>query len=151
MDAKLSQAIQLFNTGQKQEALTLFTEIVNGDPANSTAWYGIALCQSEREKTIDYLKKTISLDPNNEKAKHMLNRLVGSKNPDSTETASAIPPKQILPSPNIWLPYLLIVMLAVVVVWLFFRMDKQEKQLEIASSQIRTLDSQVQSANSQIR
>lgn len=78
MDEKLSQAINLFNAGQKKEALKLLTEILDKDPSNSHAWYGLALCSSDEKKKVEFLKLSLKYDPMNFKAKDLLTKIVGT-------------------------------------------------------------------------
>jgi len=87
MDEQLSQAISLFNSGKKHEAQVLLTKILENDPSNSKAWYGMALCQKENDKVIYCLEKTIALDTTNEKAKQLLRKVQARsiEKPGSTE------------------------------------------------------------------
>ena len=87
MDEQLSQAISLFNSGKKHEAQVLLTKILENDPSNSKAWYGMALCQKENDKVIYCLEKTVALDTTNEKAKQLLRKVQARsiEKPGSTE------------------------------------------------------------------
>jgi Tfp pilus assembly protein PilF len=75
MNADLSMAINLFNSGNKIEAKALLEKIVKDDPQNSTAWYGLALCQNRLDQAINLLEKSVLLDPTNEKANQVLVKL----------------------------------------------------------------------------
>lgn len=80
MEENLKEAIALYKKGEKVQASKLLSEIVQRDPNNATAWYGLALCLTDTDKRIYCLQKTIALDPSNQKAKQLLDKLQSSKN-----------------------------------------------------------------------
>lgn len=96
MDERLSKAISLYNTGKKQEAELILVNLLKTDPTNGLAWYGLALCQKNKERVIFCLQKSISLDPSNEKAKALLSKLTESNTMNvefSNESKSFTEPK----------------------------------------------------------
>lgn len=151
MDGKLTQAIGLFNSGKKREAAIILEEIVRNDPKNSIAWYGLALCQTEKEKTIEYLKKATSFDPDNEKARKLLEKIDSSNAQENKSTVNRIDTPKNSKRSTTWIPYVLILLLSLVIAWLFIRLDKQEKKLNEAADQITSLESNINSINSQIK
>lgn len=75
MDEKLNEAISLYKQGNKIQAAKLLSEVVQQDPNNSTAWYGLALCLNETDKKIYCLKRVLELDSSNQKAQQLLEKL----------------------------------------------------------------------------
>ena len=80
MNEKLQEAVSLFNKGDKSQASKLLMEIVQKNPLNTVAWYGLALCVDELEKKVYCLKRVLILDPSNKKAQQMLDKLQVNKN-----------------------------------------------------------------------
>ena len=51
----LQQAGLLYKTGNKTEAQKLLLKIVQKEPANARAWYGLSLCEEDAQKKKEYL------------------------------------------------------------------------------------------------
>ncbi len=90
MDEKLSQAINLFNAGKKQDALKLLTDILKNDPSNSHAWYGMALCHEDIEKKKYCLNRVLALDPSNTKARQLLDDLIIFDTPENPKVTTQV-------------------------------------------------------------
>lgn len=90
MDKKLQEAISLYNKGEKAQASKLLGEIVQQNPNNSLAWYGLALCLTDMDKKIYCLQRTLSLDSSNQKAWQLLEKLQSMENPQGHNQPSKV-------------------------------------------------------------
>jgi len=90
MNVKLSQAIKLFNAGQKQEALKLLSEVLKNDPSNIQAWYGMALCHEDIEKKKYCLNRVLALNPTHTKARQLLDNLIIFDTSDNPKLATQV-------------------------------------------------------------
>lgn len=93
MEKDLSNAIALFNSGKSQEAKVILEKIIQQDPTNGTAWYGLALCLSEPDKVIYCLNRAISINPHDDKAKQLLQNVQNQKSSINKEKNDL--PKQV--------------------------------------------------------
>lgn len=88
MSEKLKEAASLYNKGDKPQALKILAELVNQEPNNLDAWYGLALCLDDHDKKVYCLKRVLNLDPMHKKAQQSLEKLlVKEKSPTYTRTA----------------------------------------------------------------
>ncbi len=71
----LQQAYRLIRDGSREEAARLLVPIVRTDPSNADAWWLLANALDNPEQQRRALKRTLSLRPNDERARQMLNRL----------------------------------------------------------------------------
>ena len=53
------QGVVLFNSGDKEKARNVLMKVVNQEPEDADAWYGLALCESNKEMRIFCLKRAI--------------------------------------------------------------------------------------------
>jgi len=74
MNDTLRESFELFNKGEKQQAAKLLGALVIQEPNNVSAWYGLALCLDETEKTIYCLQRVLSIDPNHTKARQAIEK-----------------------------------------------------------------------------
>ena len=74
-DDVLQQAAELFKKGDKEQASKLLSELVNKEPRNASAWYGLAICLNETEQKRYCLQRVLEINPDNAKAKQMLEGL----------------------------------------------------------------------------
>jgi tetratricopeptide (TPR) repeat protein len=65
---KLSQAVQLIKSGNKQAALPLLKEVVQADPNNENAWLWLYSCVEIIEQKKYCLQQAIRINPSNENA-----------------------------------------------------------------------------------
>jgi hypothetical protein len=79
MNTKLEEASSLYKIGDKSQAAKLLAEIVQADPNNSIAWYGLALCIDDVDKKIFCLRRVRGLDPSNRTAQQILEDLETKK------------------------------------------------------------------------
>lgn len=92
MNEKLQEAADLYKKGNKSQALKLLTEIVQQEPNNSSAWYGMALCLDDLDKKIYCLERVLGIDPTHKRAKQILEKLqVNGKSPNYNKTTGIQP------------------------------------------------------------
>lgn len=75
-----SLARALFNSGQTEEAKKQFQIMVDADPSNDYAYFGLALCQAktgERRAAAGHLKIAVAMRPDSEIYRTALNVLGG--------------------------------------------------------------------------
>lgn len=131
---KFEQAISYFKAGNKKQASELLLEIVDVEPINVDAWFGLALCTDDLEKKKYFLKKVLEIKPLHSKASQLLEEI------NSTSTAKTPDPikKQNFPLFKV-ITSILIGVLVLCVAWLFSKVYILEKtltqtQTELAST-----------------
>jgi hypothetical protein len=72
---KLSYAIQLAKTGNKDKALPVLKEIVRTDPDNETAWLWLHACVNQNEQKVYCLQQALRINPYNQGAQRALEKL----------------------------------------------------------------------------
>lgn len=77
----MQQALNCYKSGDKQKAADLLKELVSQEPNNADAWYGLALCADTSSSKIDFFRKVLVINPNHEKAKQALDKLISPSNP----------------------------------------------------------------------
>jgi len=75
LNNKLLQAFELYNKGDKQQAAKLLGALVQKEPNNASAWYGLALCLNETDRKKYCLQKVLSLEPTHPKAIQLIEKL----------------------------------------------------------------------------
>lgn len=91
---KLHQAIQLINSGNKQEALPLLKELVQANPINEKAWLWLSVCVDEVEQKKYCLRQALRINPTNNNANLALLKLENLKTSPSlkpVETQGLLP------------------------------------------------------------
>lgn len=81
MDEQLTKAIEYFNAGKKGQAARLFNQVIINDPRSSTAWWGLALCQSDPAQMKYCLQNVLNIDPMNKKARQLLDEIQSRSTP----------------------------------------------------------------------
>jgi hypothetical protein len=79
MNTKLEEASLLYKIGNKPQAAKLLAGIIQTEPNNSAAWYGLALCLDDVDKKTFCLKRVRGLDPSNRTAQQILEDLDSKK------------------------------------------------------------------------
>lgn len=74
-DNLMQEAVTLYKAGDKENAAKLLMQLVNTEPNNADAWYGLALCVDEAERKRYCLQKVLTLNSEHQKAKQTLERL----------------------------------------------------------------------------
>lgn len=76
MSEKLQeQAVDLYKRGERSKAAKLLKQLLQSEPKNTSAWYGLALCLDEPERKRYCLGKVLEIDPQHEKARTILMRM----------------------------------------------------------------------------
>jgi hypothetical protein len=88
----MQQAYDSFRAGDRKHAVDLLTQLIQEEPKNVEAWYGLAICVQDVNLKIKCLRKVLTLNPDHAKAQKGLEQLV----PPPPESASA----EEIPSPN---------------------------------------------------
>jgi hypothetical protein len=78
MSEKLREAVALIKEGDKPGAAKILSSIVQNDPDNANAWYGLSLCMDEPDKRKYCLQRVLNINPSHDKAKQTLERLSAS-------------------------------------------------------------------------
>jgi tetratricopeptide (TPR) repeat protein len=93
-DELLQQAIGLVQVGDKSGAIRILKEIVTKDPKNESAWLWLAASLDKTENKIRSLQKVLEINPNNQKAKQALDRLIPPE-PSLTDLVPNTSPKSV--------------------------------------------------------
>ena len=98
MDEKLKEAIAAVRMGDKELAQRQLTELLDEDPQQVQGWYLLSLLVDSPQKQAAYLSKTLTLNPNHEKAKEQLAALqeAGTLAPTTNVTEEASQPMDVL-------------------------------------------------------
>jgi len=84
-DDVFKQAADLYKQGDKEQACRLLSELVDIEPRNASAWYGLAVCLNDQDRKVDCLHKVLEINPEHQKAKQLLERLDTKVNPNFPE------------------------------------------------------------------
>lgn len=71
----LKQAENLLRSGNKGEAQKILIKIIQEEPANPNAWYGLSMCLDDADKKRDCLMRALRIKPDYKLAQAALNRL----------------------------------------------------------------------------
>lgn len=91
----LTKAIKLIKEGKKKEGGQILLEIVYIEPKNENAWLWLSSCFKDTEKKISCLNKVLAINPNNEKAKLVIediNKIINKIEPGKVELNQKISP-----------------------------------------------------------
>ena len=158
-EAYLKQAVEMFNSGDKQTSQRMLKEIVDQDPSCVDALYGLALCASTNDERGEYIHKILLIDPSHPKALRWQRKLhdqgkqdgTVKHTPDTETNAVSIKEEDLVgevpqkkwhfTSNYIYAPVL--VLIITFVTWQFFQIDHLKKSLTNAHSDIAYLKSSV--------
>jgi len=84
---KLRQAVQLIKTGNKQAAMPILKDIVQTEPNNEMAWLWLYSCVESILHKKHCLQKVLEINPNNQKAREVLEKLAMSTPAAQTQSA----------------------------------------------------------------
>jgi len=76
MNELLAEAYRYYQQGDKKKASILLSKVVEEQPNNINAWFGLALCVEQDEQKIYCLNRILLIDPQHEKARKMLKALL---------------------------------------------------------------------------
>lgn len=144
---KFQQAINLFKAGNKKQAGDLLLEVVNANPRNAEAWFGLALCTDDMKKKKYFLEKVIELNPQHSKASQLLEKFETAKPVESSNKVR----NQSFPIANA-ITSILIGVLVLCVAWLFYKVNILEKSLlqtqnDLAATQTELNNTQLELSN----
>lgn len=106
---KLENAIQNIKTGKKNEGLRQLVEIVKSEPKNEQAWLWLGMALPEPAQQADCLKRVLLINPENERAAAMLQKLESEgvevnapmpPEPEKEEVKKPAEPEPALPMPE---------------------------------------------------
>ncbi|MFZ5809542.1 MAG: tetratricopeptide repeat protein [Chloroflexota bacterium] len=87
MNDLLYEAYRYYQQGDKKKASSLLSKVVEEQPDNVSAWFGLALCVEQDEQKIYCLNRILLIDPQHEKARNMLKALI-ERSPHFEQTKS---------------------------------------------------------------
>ena len=155
----LHNAGELYKAGDKQGAAELLEQYLQKNPDDADAWYGLALCATDPVEQRTYLFKALESNPEHPKARQALDKLETNTEEKSEPAASStdsdiqesniedyedeLPETKRRPAVFPILTSLVVVVLIGAVIWLWYRLDKAEKSLIQAQSDIVSLNSTI--------
>jgi len=163
----LLQAVELYKAGDKEGAQKLLSQIVNLEPENIDAWYGLYLCATSNVERINLLEKCLAINPEHQKARKALDILQGKKKSGEIlyPISDPIKPSQIEndgiemdeeiespalkksgPSAN-WFFRPVIILMMLLMIWQFIRIDQLEKSLQTIAYELNTVGALARNAD----
>lgn len=161
----MKQAVDLFRAGNKQDAESVLKEIIDRDPSNVDAWYGLALCIDDISQKKYYLEKVITLKPDHPKAKELLKQFFNQSTEQKQETpiGGAQPQQKIVKQAAeldkkitrfswfAWLSGFSILILFGLVIFLQYSVWKLNTSLSQAEARIASLEGGLEMINTNLR
>ena len=95
-DRNLLDGILLYEAGKTLAAREIFVELTKTDPGNGSVWLWLATCTEDIEQKREYLKRALTINPNNRNAQLALIELDPSLKPNSRPES----PPQLTPAPT---------------------------------------------------
>ncbi len=84
---RLKEGVDALQRGDRAAARAILEEVVGADPQNETAWYYLAASQDDPGLRRTYLERVLIINPNNQRARDVLQKL------DESEAASQPAPQ----------------------------------------------------------
>lgn len=97
----LQNGITAFKSGKREDARKYLIAAVKENPKDENAWGWLYQVANNDNERIECLKKVTAINPNNEKAKQLLNQLLA---PPLTPTPAMTNPPPLAPSPAVAIP-----------------------------------------------
>ena len=123
MDDLLQQGISAYKAGKRDEARTIFMAVVKQSPDSEQAWGWMNnVCDTDKEH-IYCLNQLLHVNPNNEKAHHLLDQLLGSplySTPSNAQTSPSSGVKARSKNSSFTQTQLLVLLGLVVTIFLLF-------------------------------
>src|SRR5258708_569332 len=91
LNRRLSEAIAFIQSGNRAEAYTLLLSLSQEFPHVEQVWLWLASAADDPTERIEYLRRVLSINANNQKARIALSRLTGEVPAIPEEVASAAP------------------------------------------------------------
>ncbi len=96
---KLTQAIALIKTGDKQTAYPLMKELVQEEPQNEQVWLWMYVCVDRLEQKKYCLQKALEINPENKNARTALDKLVAVPPAASSVRSDGNVQQPVVPTP----------------------------------------------------
>ncbi len=97
----MQQAFKLYQAGNRKKAVDLLTQVIQQEPNNAEAWYGLAVCVQDANTKVKCLHKVLALKPEHVKAQQALEQLEPSAKAPP-ELQPALPPEPLAkPQPEL--------------------------------------------------
>lgn len=87
----LEQGISAFRAGDRERARELLLQAVELEPGNENAWYYLAAAETDPERREIYLRRVLEINPANQRAADVLNRLRARHEEAETDTPAHSP------------------------------------------------------------
>ncbi len=71
----LKKAVDLYKSGDRQQAKETLLKLIKNEPRNARAWYGLAVLMDEIDQKCFCLQKVLDIQPGNVKAQDLLEKL----------------------------------------------------------------------------
>jgi tetratricopeptide (TPR) repeat protein len=81
MDDLLQQGVIAYKAGKRDEARKIFIALVKQEPNNELAWGWMYSVANDDKERIDCMKQVVRINPKNEKASQLLNKLLAPATP----------------------------------------------------------------------
>lgn len=94
LNRRLNDAIALIGARRLDEARTILLDLSRTDPNSELVWLWLASSTTDREERIRYLKRVVTINPSNEKARQAL---VALGSDAASVTTGALPAPQVQP------------------------------------------------------
>ncbi len=88
----LQEGITAFQAGNRTKAREMFMLVVEIDSNNERAWYYLAVLESDSTLRREYLERVVSINPQNQKAREVLDKLKARDTAPAEPLPSAPPP-----------------------------------------------------------
>lgn len=87
--AILTNAVDLIERGQKDEAARILRKLLEKDPKNERAWLLLTACQSDVTSRYDCLERVLTINPKNQRARDWMDRIKSSRADIGDESVSS--------------------------------------------------------------
>jgi hypothetical protein len=111
---RLNEAIALINAGRRAEAQVILLALSQQYPGMDQVWMWLAAATDDTDERIGYLRRVLSINPLNEKARAALIRLTGETPPPGADRP--VPSHPPAPRAQSWESALIGVLLVIVVI-----------------------------------
>lgn len=98
MSSQLHQAVQLAQSGQREQAAALLRQVVASDPNNEGAWLWLASVAADRAEYARALDNVLRINPGNQQAAQALAEYRASQ-PEPSPAPSPVEPAPVEPAP----------------------------------------------------
>jgi hypothetical protein len=97
----LQEGITAFQAGDRDRARELFLQVTQSEPNNEKAWYYLAVSESDAALRQTYLERVLLINPENVRAKEVLERLKARQTEPTVAPEPSVAPPRPASSPRI--------------------------------------------------